>query len=279
MAKSVELKAEIPGRGDVKVFMPKAFSSQDKWPLIISLHGYGGSGALQNFYVRLRSFYNDFGFVFAAPDGLKDSSGRGYWNASNFCCDFDQSQVDDVAYIKGLIDRIKNSNEIGRIDLNKIFLIGYSNGAFLTTKLACSTELNIAGIVSISGTSDARDASGDVVPVNELNCEHNRPIPMLHVHGTADKTILYDGFDNGRTAHVGALEHISRWAKHNGCKGSLKSHKESFNASNFIKGKETDQFAMQDCLAPVEHFRVNDGGHFGVFKKKLTKKILQFLFQ
>ncbi len=278
MAKTVELKAELPGREDVKVYLPKAFGSQAKWPLIISLHGYGGSGALQNFYVRLKSFHNDFGFVFAAPSGLKDSSGRGFWNASNFCCDFDQTQVDDVSYIKGLIERIRNSNEIGKIDLNKIFLIGYSNGAFLTTKLACSNEINIAGIVSISGTSDARDSSGELVANDELNCQHSRPIPVLHVHGTVDKVIPYEGLDNGKTAHVGALDHVARWSKHNGCDGSLEQQKIILNASNFIKGKDTDHFVMHDCLAPVEHFRINGGGHFGVFKKKLTKKILEFLF-
>jgi poly(3-hydroxybutyrate) depolymerase len=63
MAKSVTLKAEVSGRTDVKVHLPRGFKKQEKWPLIISMHGFGGNANIQKYYVRLRAFNNKFGFV------------------------------------------------------------------------------------------------------------------------------------------------------------------------------------------------------------------------
>ena len=199
-AKSISLDFSSSNRKNVKVQLPKKFDQRNDWPLIISLHGYGGSSRLQNYYVRLHTFQNDLGYVYATPDGLKDSKGKGYWNASEFCCDFDQSDVNDIDFVKELIAKIKNTAEIGRINPKKVYLIGYSNGAFLASRLACSSSIDIAGIVTISGTSDLRGLNGELLNEVELDCEHQRPVPVLHVHGDEDTTIAYDGFDNGRTA-------------------------------------------------------------------------------
>lgn len=278
-AKSVSLPSKVEGRGDVKVHLPRGFEKQEKWPLIISMHGFGGSSLIQNYYVRLGAYNNKFGFVYASPNGLKNNEGKGFWNASNFCCDFDQTDVDDVAYIKGIIDEITHSHEIGRIDLSRIFLIGYSNGAFLASKIACSSEVHIAGLVTISGTSDLRDMNSQLLDTDKSLCEHSRAIPMLHVHGDNDETIPYEGKDNGLTGSAGALTQIARWADQNDCKGELLALGRNLNASNFIRGKETEHLAVTDCVAPVEHFKINGGAHFGIFKRKFTKAILQFLFK
>lgn len=279
LAKSVTLKAKASERRDVKVFLPKDFSKKEKWPLIISMHGYTGSSFIQNYYVRLGAFENKFGYVFAAPNGLKNSEKKTYWNAGNFCCDFENKQVDDVEYIKSVIDDIATSKDIGRIDLERIYLIGYSNGAFLASTIACSNKIKVAGLVTISGTSDLRDKEGELLPEDQLECQHNRAIPVLHIHGTNDETIPYEGKDNLKAGHVGALTQVKRWANHNECEGELEMSDEKINVSNFIKSKDTDYFVMQNCKAPVEHFRINDGGHFGIYKKSFTKKIIDFLFK
>ena len=278
-AKSVTLTFADSMREDVKVQLPRKFDKKEKWPLIISMHGYGGNSRLQNYYIRLGAFQNDFGFVYAAPDGLKNSYGKTYWNATQFCCDFDNSEVNDIEFIKNLIESIKSSDKIGRIDTDKIYLIGYSNGAFLASKIACSRELDIAGIVTIAGTGDLRDSSGELIDESQLDCEHQRPIPVLHIHGDADTTIAYDGFDNGKTAHVGALAKLKRWGIHNGCDEELVQVDSPINATNFVKGKETQHFEMKNCQAPVEHYKVQDGVHFGIYKKSFTKRILNFLLK
>jgi polyhydroxybutyrate depolymerase len=278
-AKSVNLESTDPNREDIKVFLPKDFKKQKKWPLIISLHGFGGNSSLQNYYVRLRKFENDFGYVFAAPNGIKNKDEKRFWNGSNFCCDFEETQVNDVHYIKETIARISKHPQIGRIDLSKIFLIGYSNGAFLASRIACESDLEIAGLVTMAGTSDLRDENYNFLPLESLDCPHQRPIKFLHVHGTNDETIRYEGFDNGKTGHVSAIDHLKRWAHHNNCNGEVVKSHARLNASNFIKGKDTEVYSWKGCDAQVRHFKVLDGGHFGIYKKSFTKMILKFLFE
>lgn len=279
IAESIKLPTLERGRTDVNVHLPRGFKKQDKWPLIISMHGYGGNATIQNYYVRLGAYNNKFGFVYAAPNGLKDKNDKGFWNASNFCCDFEKTEIDDVAYIKNLIEQISQSKDIGRIDKDRIYLIGYSNGAFLASKIACSNEVNIAGIVTISGTSDLRDEFENLMPFDKSLCEHNRAIPVLHVHGTRDETIPYEGKDNGHNGSASALSQVARWADQNDCRGSLVKVDKRLNASNFVKGKETEYFVMQECQAAVEHFKINEGPHFGIFRRKFTKAMLEFLFR
>ena len=278
-AKSVKLAPLEKGRDEVKVHLPKGFKKKDRWPLIISMHGYGGSAALQNYYVRLGAHNNKLGFVYAAPNGLENEEGKRYWNASNFCCDFDETNIDDVSYIAGLIEQIKASSKIGRIDTKRIYLIGYSNGAFLASKIACSDKVDIAGIVTISGTSDLKNEEGRVLEVDKSLCKHNRPIPTLHVHGTEDETIPYLGKDDGATGSASALSQIARFADQNGCLGELKKVESGINATNLVRGRETDHLVMGDCLAPVEHYRINGGGHTGILKRKFTKILVNFLLQ
>jgi polyhydroxybutyrate depolymerase len=277
-AKTVRLKAESPLRKDVKVKLPRGFHKKEKWPLIISLHGYGGNSFIQNYYIRLGRYKNKFGFVFAAPDGIKNEEDKQFWNASNFCCDFDDTQINDVAYVENLIDRIANSPEVGRIDLSKIYLIGYSNGAFLTSKIACESDLPIAGIVTISGTSDLRGDNQELLNPTLLDCSHSRSLKVLHIHGTDDETIRYGGYDNGKTAHVSAEDQIKKWAIHNNCNEKMIKTSRTLNASNFLKGKDTEEYSFNGCRAPVKHFKILEGVHFAIFKKKFTKEILNFLF-
>ncbi len=275
---SIRLKAKDSTREDLKVYLPKKFQKKEAWPLIISLHGFGGNSSIQNYYVRLRKFENKYGFIFTAPNGIKDDEGKRFWNGSNFCCDFGNTEVDDIHYIKETIQRINQHPHIGRVDLERIYLIGYSNGAFLASKIACESDLQIAGLVTMAGTSDLRDENSELLPKEEfLSCVHNRPIKFLHVHGTQDETILYNGLDNGKTAHVSALDHVKRWAQHNNCSERVLKSGSRLNASNFIKGKETEVYTWQGCDAPVKHFKILNGGHFGIYKKSFTEEILKFL--
>lgn len=174
--------------------------------------------------------------------------------------------------------QISTSPEIGRIDPDQIFLIGYSNGGFLASKIACESDLPIAGTVTISGTSDLRGKDQELLSKDTLKCAHNRPVKVLHIHGTLDETIRYNGHDNGKTAHVSALDQVSRWADHNGCRGELKKAPGKFDTSYLIWGDDTERYAFSDCHAKVEHFKIVKGNHFAFYKKKLTQEILEFLF-
>lgn len=263
-------------RDAAKLYLPKNFSNEEKLPLIISLHGYGGSQNLQNWYIRLKKYVSKSGFMLLLPNGMESKNGKRFWNASNFCCDFEKSQIDDLSYIKGLISQIDKKRNLAKVDRSQIYVVGYSNGAFMAHKMACDINSEVAGIVTISGTSDLRDSNQELIDTSLSLCEHNRSIKHLHIHGTEDKTILYNGHDNEQTGYLGVDDYMKLWSKQNNC-AAVKDESKLMNITNFKFGKESDLFKWKNCDSKLELLKVNHSGHFVIYKKKLARKIIDFL--
>ena len=73
------------GRGEVLVKVPAAYEASEATPLIILLHGYSSSGQNQDSYFKVSDLADDYGFLFVAPDGMKETGGaqNRFWNASD----------------------------------------------------------------------------------------------------------------------------------------------------------------------------------------------------
>jgi polyhydroxybutyrate depolymerase len=188
--------------------VPSSYDGARAMPLVILLHGYSGSASWQEWYLKLQPVADEKGFLYATPEGLIDRLRNRYWNATDACCDFDQTGVDDVAYIGAIIDDVALRY---RLDEKRVFLVGHSNGGFLSHRAACDLSERIAGIVSLAG-AQWLDAS---------RCQPTSPVAVLQVHGTADTTIAYlGGHPMGNALiprHPGAQETVSTWGRLNGC--------------------------------------------------------------
>jgi polyhydroxybutyrate depolymerase len=274
---NVTLSSDNVLRDGAQLIAPKNFETKEKWPLIISLHGYTGSSKVQKQYVKLHKYVNKKGYMLLIPNGQKNSADKRFWNASQFCCDFENTKVDDVAYIKGLLKRIDNNPLYPNIDHSRIFLVGHSNGAFFTHKLACREDFPVAGIVTLSGTSDKRDAEGNLLETKRAACKHGQSIPHLHVHGTDDKTIGYNGFDNLETkkGFLSVDEFMENWSIQNKCQD--KALKQRFyNTDLLTLGHESKVFEWKACESKLELIKVNRAGHFILYKKRMVRTILKF---
>ena len=97
------------GRGEVLVKIPATYEASEATPLIILLHGYTSSGQNQDSYFKVADLANDYGFLFVAPDGMQETGGaqNRFWNASDACCNFFSTEVDDSAYTRSIIDDMK----------------------------------------------------------------------------------------------------------------------------------------------------------------------------
>jgi len=104
-AQSVDL-----GRGELPLTVPSNYSEDTPSPLIILLHGFGSSGARQDFYMGVSKLADRYGFLFIAPDGTpsRDNQNR-FWNATPACCDFSNTDVDDSSYLLNIINEIKSN--------------------------------------------------------------------------------------------------------------------------------------------------------------------------
>src|SRR5205814_3467937 len=114
--------------------VPPGYDATKPTPLLILLHGYTASGAQQEMYFKLGPVANAQGFLYAIPDGTVDGAGNRFWNATDACCNYFGSAVDDVAYLGAIMDDVGTRYNV---DPKPIFVVGHSNGGFMAHRLAC----------------------------------------------------------------------------------------------------------------------------------------------
>lgn len=167
-------------------------------PLVLALHGYTQSVGSLEYSTGLNDEAAAGGFVLAYPEGIGRS-----WNAGSCCAEALRRNIDDVAFIKQVIDQLVSG---GRVDPKQIFATGISNGGMMDYRLACELSDRIAAIVSVSGA----------LMVNK--CSPARTVSVLEMHGTNDSTVPIDG---GTLAGVGTfpptMSTIERWVSIDGC--------------------------------------------------------------
>ncbi|UGT63395.1 alpha/beta hydrolase family esterase [Nocardia asteroides] len=156
---------------EYRVYRPAGLP--DGAPLVVVLHGGYGSAAQAERSYGWNDRADTDGFVVAYPDGLARA-----WNTEGGdCCGPAQRRsVDDVAFITAMLDRI--GHDYG-IDPERVYATGMSNGAMMTYTLACRTD-RFAALAPVAGT--------------QLDdCPGPAPVSLLHIHGSADPVVRYDG--------------------------------------------------------------------------------------
>ena len=234
--------------------VPPTIVPGQTYPLILVLHGYSASGFIQQIYFELKPPPITGGAFLLAPDGLTDSLGNEYWNAGPECCDFDNSGVDDVAYLGGLLDEAIAKFPI---DKNRVFIVAHSNGAFMAYRMACERADVIAAIAGLAGANVSMDGSG---------CTPSKPVSVLHIHGNADMTIFYAGgmVDPSAAPYPGAVASVTQWAGYDGCTTPLVDGT-PIDLVNDSLGAETTP-SVADCSAAaagvgVELWTMDGAGH------------------
>ncbi len=169
------------------------------WPLVLLLGGYDYFSADLDDWIGV-SQRVDQGFALVMPDGTVDAWGSPFWNATDTCCDYGETGIDDAGYLASLIAEAEATLPI---DPDRTIVVGHSNGAFMGFGLACLPDGPIEALVSLAGSSFL-DAS---------LCEATRPISILQVHGDLDDVMPIGGDDEA----PGARTVLDRWATRADC--------------------------------------------------------------
>ena len=160
--------------------LPTAASTAPR-PLVVSLHPYTGSGAEQESLTGMSTLADTAGFVVTYPDGLGSPAD---WNAGACCSAASEGNRDDEGFLGAVIDDIAAHV---CVDLSRVYVAGFSNGGMMTVRLACEMANRFAAAATVSGSA--------AIPLDM--CKPSRPIPFMHIHGTADTLVPYDGGAGG----------------------------------------------------------------------------------
>ena len=250
----------VGGDRPVTVNLPTALTNPA--PLLILLHSASTSGAHQERYMKLGPIAKKSGIIYIAPDGTMSPEGKRFWNASKSCCNKFNQEVDDVAYINSLIDEISAKTPV---DPKRIYLIGHSNGAFMSYSFACKTN-KVAAIVAIAGAMDVNP-----------ECTPSAPVSLLDIHGTADKTIKINGGVMNANPYTSATETVKTIAQVNKCSNPTTSKK---NFEPTIKGAETTVINYScDTHTHLQFWKIAKGSHSPKLPSDFAQQVISFLLQ
>ncbi len=180
-----------------RLFVPPAYDGRTAIPLVLDLHGSGGTSAGQARNSGFEEIAAQEGFAVAS---LQAENGR--WNVP-----VDKNRADDVVYVSDVIDDVARQL---CTDLARVYATGFSGGARMSSLLGCMLNARIAAIAPVSGLRWPAPCGG-------------RPLPVLTFHGLADTQNPYDGNAPGRGAEwlESVPEALAGWAQHNGCRSDV----------------------------------------------------------
>ncbi|WP_442931381.1 alpha/beta hydrolase family esterase [Mycolicibacterium sp. 120320] len=145
-------------------------------PLVVVLHGGFGSAEQAERAYGWDGLADSAKFVVAYPDGVSRA-----WNVGGCCGQPAKQNIDDVGFVDAVVA------DVPGIDRRRVYATGMSNGGMMAFALACNTG-TFAAIGPVSAT--------------QLSCPNPRPTSVMHIHGTADRMIRYDGGPGMGFAHI-----------------------------------------------------------------------------
>jgi len=210
--------------------------------LVLNFHGFLSAGWQQALLTRMSTESDNRGFIVAYPEGVAAS-----WNAGDCCGTAWSDSVNDVKFVRDLLDRIEADY---CIDEKRIFATGMSNGGFFSHRLACEMSDRIAAVAPVAG----------VMGVDPVQCNPGRPVPILDFHGTADPMVPYDGGTPLiQQLGVGLVfrsvaDTMDRWRQINGC---------STFEKQYFKNGDATCVEWPDCTggAQTSLCSIDQGGH------------------
>jgi polyhydroxybutyrate depolymerase len=252
----------------VDLYVPKSYDCGSPAPLVVMLHGYTADGPSKEEYFNIKAEADKRGFLYLFPTGTKDGLGNNFWNATDACCNFSNSTVDDSGYLSKLITDIQSEYNV---DAKRVFLIGHSNGGFMSYRMACEHSNQIAAIASLAGATFV-----DM----KTRCANPSPVSVLQIHGTSDEVISFSGGSLPVGRYPSADVSAASWSTVNSCSGGPIDEPAKRDVDASVSGSETNVKRWDSCAAgtSVSLWSVVDGKHTLTITPSLVPQILDFFY-
>ena len=174
---------------DYILYIPDSYDGASTIPLVLNFHGFGESASEFMNKTDMRTVSESNTFILVYPQG-SCLNGSSHWNACPTGGD-NKSNADDFGFVESIISEISSQYNL---DLERVYAAGYSNGGMMAYGLANYKSDLIAAVASVSGVM--------------LDCigSTSHPMPVVHLHGTSDKVIPFNG-GNGWNSVQKTLDH------------------------------------------------------------------------
>ncbi|MCU1371635.1 MAG: alpha/beta hydrolase family protein [Ilumatobacteraceae bacterium] len=198
---------------------PTELDRDEPLPMVLDFHGLAEGADVHAMMTKLPEYGQDNGFLVVSPHGTG--------TPVRWAVDPDTKANADLRYTQDLLDQVEAEQ---CIDISRVYATGLSNGAFMSSVVACTMADRFAAVAPVAGL------------IRPDGCDPSRPVPVLAFHGTADPILLFNGGVGDRLSNVlpgdgdatkteepplpaadldgaGYPEAAQEWADGNGCTG------------------------------------------------------------
>lgn len=210
VAEQTRIYTKLAGKIDARerfyaLYLPDNYQRRENIPLVLFLHGGGGSAKQAEKTYGWREKAAAEGFAVAYPEGVRNDGVLGIrtWNAGT-CCNYAVAHhIDDVGFIRAFLAEL--AQQYPQINSRRVYVTGMSNGAMMAYRLACEMPERIAAIAPVAGTL-----------VYSGPCAGG--VPLLHVHSTKDEHVPFAGGEGVANNYFPpVLDGIHQWQALNNC--------------------------------------------------------------
>lgn len=243
------------GEDGAYILEPSGGPADVPHPVVFDLHAYQEPGAVQVVLSGLGTYGRTQGFTTVTP--WITGQPVPLWHSV--------PGSPDLAWFGALLSHLET---VSCVDEHRVFVTGYSNGAFFTSLIACRYASRVAAVAAVSGIQA------------ESPCRASRPVPVVAFHGTADPLVHYDGSPSKVASSLPAPDgtgtittteaklfgtrgiftkgppipaEAAAWATRNGCSSSVTTTR--------IAPDVTRLAWACPARAAVELYRIRGGGH------------------
>jgi len=192
---------------EMRVHVPESYDGSSQVPLLLSFHGFLGTGEKHATTDGFVNKADEKGFIVVYPEGIGPKNFHS-WNAGTACCgEAENCKSADVKFARDIVSTISTRCSI---DLTRVYAHGHSNGGGMVHRLGREASDVFAAI------------SPQSMPVLVPDEVPSRPVPVIHFHGTGDYTININGghIFGEDDAYISGQESFENWASVNACTGN-----------------------------------------------------------
>ncbi len=239
------------------VHVPATYRPQTPSPLVIMLHGGGGTARAAMWETEWAAKADKEGFLAVFPNAMARNSAQRssfagnpqLWNDGSNRFYPGRKAPDDVGFIAAMLDDLAARFTL---DERRVFLTGFSNGASMSFRVGAELSDRIAAIAPVAGA----------LWFDPPKFRH--PVSMCYITGTADPLNLIEGgvpklatgaSDSVRAKPKPAVrDSILKWAKALGCPGTAASTSDT-------NGMRRETYSVCMGTAEVVYIAVDGLGH------------------
>lgn len=186
-----------------RLFIPTAYTPGTDMPLVFNFHGGGSTSSEQIVWSAMNTVAEREHFLVAYPDAI-----NGAWFGPNR-----DDPYDDVGFVDDVLAQVRSTYDV---DHARVYATGFSAGAVVCYVLGVQRPYAFGAVAPVSGVRPYAQGTEIYAPIG-VPATPARPFPLLHVHGTGDLRLPYDGGPAGGWVWPPCEQVVNDYVRSNRC--------------------------------------------------------------